>query len=204
MTKKNFLMLSLDDDKINKVANVVSNASCKKILDYLADQNDVTETKISEDLKIPASTVNYNMKQLIDAGLVEADEYHYSEKGREVLHYKLANKYIIIAPKKEKGLKSIIKNILPSAFIIASIGIIYEIYNTIRFNYFSNNLLKSDGPRMAEDTMIETFTMATSENAVVETTKSFLYNPGIGFWVLISVISLTILYVSINYYKSKK
>ncbi|MFP4403659.1 MAG: ArsR/SmtB family transcription factor [Candidatus Woesearchaeota archaeon] len=197
MSKKNFLMLSLDDDKINKVANVVSNASCKKILDYLATQNVATESKISEDLKIPASTINYNMKQLINAGLVEADEYHYSKKGREILHYKLANKYIIIAPKKERGLKSIIKKILPSSLILASVGFLYEIYNTFKYK-FSNQATELE-PLAKTDTMQ---VMVNSQD-LTTTASSFTYEPSVGFWIIISAISLTILYVSIEYLKKK-
>ena len=56
----------------------------------------------------------------MDSGLVNADEYHYSEKGREVNRYTLANKYIIIAPKGTKtGLRQKLKNILPVALITA-------------------------------------------------------------------------------------
>ena len=39
MAKKNFLLLSLDDDEAKKVANAVSNVSCRRILDYLAEKN---------------------------------------------------------------------------------------------------------------------------------------------------------------------
>lgn len=140
MAKNNFLLLSMEDDQINKVANVVSNKTSKKILDVLAEK-DHTESEISKQLKLPISTVHYNLKQLIDAGLVSADEYHYSEKGREVLHYKLANKYIIIAPQKKKGLKTILKNILPVALV--TIGIAAVIEFTKRFFNPGQQLLAS-------------------------------------------------------------
>ena len=98
MGKKNFLLLSLDDDKAKSIANTVSNSTCKKILDFLSS-SDGTETEISEALKMPISTVHYNLKQLVSSKLVECDNYHLSQKGKEVKHYTLANKYIIIAPK---------------------------------------------------------------------------------------------------------
>ena len=107
MAKKNLILLSLEDSKINKIANVVSNESCKKILDFLAKKEDATESEIAKEISLAISTVHYNLQQLMEAGLVTADEFHYSPKGREMNHYKLANKYIIIAPKKTKtsGLK---------------------------------------------------------------------------------------------------
>ena len=120
MAKKNLILLSLEDEKINKIANVVSNESCKKILDFLASREYASESEIADKLSLPISTVHYNLKQLMDSGLVNADEYHYSEKGREVNRYTLANKYIIIAPKGTKtGLRQKLKNILPVALITA-------------------------------------------------------------------------------------
>ena len=102
MTKKSFLLVSLKEDKAKKLAEVISNKTCRKILDYLADKKDATESAIAKDLNIPISTVHYNMKALMTARLVKSDEYHYSEKGKEVSHYRLANQYVIIAPEGEK------------------------------------------------------------------------------------------------------
>ena len=128
MAKNNFLLLSLEDDQINNIANAVSNKSAKKILEYLAE-NKATESQIAKELKLPISTVHYNLQQLTKSGLVSADEFHYSEKGREILHYKLANKYIIIAPQKKRGLKSLFKNILPAVFVTAGITGILSFLN---------------------------------------------------------------------------
>ncbi|MDA1196433.1 MAG: hypothetical protein O2779_00530 [Nanoarchaeota archaeon] len=53
----------------------------------------------------------------MQAKLIESDEYHYSEKGKEVNHYKLANKYVIIAPKSTHGLREKLRSILPVALV---------------------------------------------------------------------------------------
>jgi len=116
MAKESFLLVSLKESKAKKLAQVISNESCRKILDYLSEK-EATETDLAKKLDIPISTVHYNLKHLIDAGLVTAEEFHYSEKGKEVNHYKLANKYIIIAP-KVFGIKEKLKSILPVALII--------------------------------------------------------------------------------------
>jgi DNA-binding transcriptional ArsR family regulator len=114
MAKKNFLLLSLDDDKTKAIANTVSNPTCKKILDFLSD-SDGTETEISEKLNVPISTVHYNLKQLVDGRLVEIESSTFSEKGKQIKHYTLANKYIIIAPKggDKQSFLDAVKNILP-------------------------------------------------------------------------------------------
>mgnify|MGYP001585332215 FL=1 len=65
MTNKNFLLLSLEDTKIKKVSNVISNDSCRKILDYLSNK-EATETEIAQNLGIPISTVHYNLHQLME------------------------------------------------------------------------------------------------------------------------------------------
>ncbi len=119
MAKKEqkFMLVSLEEDKAKKLAQVISNETCRKILDHLTGK-EATETELSKELNLPISTVHYNLKQLAESGLVLADEYHYSKKGREVMHYSLANKYIIIAPKTADKVPSF-RNILPVTLIIA-------------------------------------------------------------------------------------
>jgi DNA-binding transcriptional ArsR family regulator len=117
--KKSFLLVSLKENKAKKLAEVISNKTCRKILDYLAEKKDATESDMAKDLKIPISTVHYNMKALLTARLVKCDEYHYSSKGKEVNHYRLANQYVIIAPEGEKALiREKLKSIIPTALIM--------------------------------------------------------------------------------------
>src|SRR3989344_2979504 len=125
MAKEKFVLVSLQEDKAKKLAQVISNESCRKILDYLSEK-EATESELSEKLGIPISTVHYNLAHLMDGGLVVADEFHYSPKGKEVNHYKLANKYIIIAPKAVPGIKERLKSILPASVItIVGAGVVH-------------------------------------------------------------------------------
>ncbi|MBW2981134.1 helix-turn-helix domain-containing protein [Candidatus Woesearchaeota archaeon] len=129
MAKEKFLLVSLKESKAKKLAQVISNETCRKILDYLAEK-EATESELGKKLSIPISTAHYNLKCLMDGGLVIADEFHYSEKGKEVLHYKLANKYIIIAPKTVYGIKEKLKSILPVTLLVAATaGIIQFVQN---------------------------------------------------------------------------
>ena len=125
MASNNFLLVSLEESKAKQLAQIVSNDVCRKILDHLAAKNGhATETEISQGLSIPISTVHYNLQQLLQSGIVKAEEFHYSKKGREVLHYSLANKYIIIAPKNADtaGLASKLRRILPVVLVVAAAG----------------------------------------------------------------------------------
>ena len=104
---------------------MISNESCRKILDYLSDR-DSTESELAEKLSIPISTVHYNLQQLTETGLIESTEFHYSQKGKEVSHYRLANKYIIIAPKKTFGLKEKLKSIFPVVLIASGAALVIQ------------------------------------------------------------------------------
>jgi DNA-binding transcriptional ArsR family regulator len=130
MSHEPFMLVSLDEEKAKRLAQVISNETCTKVLNHLAQGRDGSETEIAKTLGLPLSTVHYNLKLLVEAKLVLADEYHYSEKGREVLHYRLANRYIIIAPleEKESFLKKL-RGILPALFITICAAAIFKLVN---------------------------------------------------------------------------
>lgn len=120
------MLLSLKEGQSKKLAQVISNETSRQILDYLTKEDFATESQIAKDLKIPLSTAHYNMKALKESGLVVDDEYHYSEKGKEVPHYKLAKKFIIIAPRDEEKIMDKIKKFLPvGAITLAATAIIH-------------------------------------------------------------------------------
>jgi DNA-binding transcriptional ArsR family regulator len=118
MKEESFLLVSLKEDKAKKLAQVITNDTCRKILDYLA-KKPATETEIAEKLNLPLSTVHYNMQNLVEAKLVNMDEFHYSKKGKEINHYSLSNKFIIIAPKEEQhSVMDALKKFLPVSLIV--------------------------------------------------------------------------------------
>ncbi|MBI4980420.1 helix-turn-helix transcriptional regulator [Candidatus Woesearchaeota archaeon] len=104
MSKSNFLLVDLNEPKTKKLAETITSETSRKLLNHLAEKED-TEANIAQVLGIPISTVHYHLQKLQEAGLVKVEEFHYSPKGREVNHYQLANKYIIITPQKVSGLR---------------------------------------------------------------------------------------------------
>ncbi len=127
MSEESFLLVSLEEAKAKKLAQVLSNDTSRKILDYLSKKDDATETEISEKMEIPLSTVHYNLKQLVEANLVNADEFHYSKKGKEILHYTLSNKYVIIAPRSTEKLKEKLKQFLPVVAVIGAASLAIDL-----------------------------------------------------------------------------
>ena len=90
MAEEPFLLVSLKEKEAKELAQVISSKTCRKILDALS-KGSATESELSKMLKLPMSTIHYNLQLLIKSKLITADEYHYSEQGKEVLHYSLSN-----------------------------------------------------------------------------------------------------------------
>jgi predicted transcriptional regulator len=212
MAQKNFILMSLEDKETKKIANVVSNDSCKKILDYLAEKDKAIESDIAKELNIPISTAHYNLKQLMEVGLVISDEFHYSSKGKEVRHYTLANKYIIITPNKVNNIKDIIKNIMP-AFIISTIfSTILYLASRFSINQDSSFARSVAEPEMlAYDSNMPSLAMKSVDSGMglsSEGSSAFynnlFYDPNIAVWFLSGAIFTTCIYVIIRWIKKNK
>lgn len=98
MAEEKFLMLKLDDPQSKELAQVLASPSARTILSILAEKA-LSETDIAQRLHVPLSTVHYNIKQLLKANIIEIKDFLWSEKGKKIQLYQLANKLIIIAPK---------------------------------------------------------------------------------------------------------
>ena len=164
MKEESFIMVSLKEDNAKKIAQVISNDTCRKILEYLANTKS-TATELSKKLEVPLSTIHYNIQQLVASKLVEADEFHYSKKGKEIIHYSLANKYIVIAPKEEDpGFLKKLKEIMPAAAVglVSTAGLyIYSLLNkTTKF------ALAGDFDALENRALIETITEESAEVAM--------------------------------------
>ncbi len=129
--KESFVLVSLNEDKAKKLAQIISNDTSRGILDFLSDREDVTESELAKELNQPISTIHYNLQHLMKGGLITVEEFHYSEKGKEVNHYKLANKFIIIAPKSTWGLKEKLRKILPVAGLTLGVSAVLQFISSI-------------------------------------------------------------------------
>lgn len=214
--KESFLLVSLNEDKAKELAQVITNDTCRKILDYLAD-NDATESNIAKDLNLPISTVHYNLQQLMKGSLVVAEEFHYSEKGKEVLHYKLANKYIIIAPKSTWGLKEKLKKIMPITAMTVVAAFAIEIANRVLTKTVTQSsgisvpeAVKSIKRPLLDDALLTTEGIAISaaetavQSSVDVVTTSITTSPiwqYAALWFLIGGIFALLLYLIVDFIK---
>jgi hypothetical protein len=209
MSKQSFLVVSLKESKTKKLAQVITNDTSIKILDYLANRDVATETEIAKALKAPISTVHYNLQALMDTRMVKWDEFHYSEKGKEVRHYTLANKYILIAPERESGLREKLNGILPITGIILAA--------TFTIQYLSSRtmgLARSASGAIQEKALISATAgdetgqlMSASAPAAAR-----IVQPGIlatitqnfAFWFAIGAFSALLLYLLASWLNEKK
>ena len=107
-------MIDLDDPRTQKLADVISNATCKKILSLLAE-HELSESELARRLNVPLNTINYNMKKLVAAGIIEPVRSMWSAKGRVVKVYRVSHKNIVISP------RTLTKGVLP-AFLVTLIA----------------------------------------------------------------------------------
>ena len=53
MPDEPFMLVSLKEDKAKKLANVMANPTCTRILDHLAQSKEATESAIAKELNWP-------------------------------------------------------------------------------------------------------------------------------------------------------
>jgi len=195
MNKESFLLVSLEDDKSKKLAQVLSNDSSRKILDLLSKHEFMTETEISKKLKIPISTVHYNLDILVKSKLINDDHFTYSEKGKKVNHYSLANKYVIIAPKKSEALFDRLKEFLPIIFITGAIGFMIEFFQKKPDIVMGSRIMLAESaPKMAD---------FASEEIMPAVTQTQNFEPGIGLWFVIASVTTLLIYYVLRLIKNK-
>ena len=193
--KNNFLLVNLNEKKTKKLAETITSDTSRKILNYLTEKDHESEANIAKELKIPISTVHYHLQKLQEAKLVMVEEFHYSKKGREINHYKLANKYIIIAPKHVSGLKEKLKGILPVAIISVGIAAVIKVFQGFAGTVGTFETAKT----MAAEPMMEA--VPVMADAMVESYPVMnclpQSSPDVGLWFLVGSLSAIVIYLII-------
>ena len=142
----NSIMVDLNDPRTAKIADVISNKTAKNILRALSEK-EMSESDIATEIEAPANTVNYNIKKLVEAGLVEkSKKYLWSAKGKKMDFYRVANRRIVISP------KTMARGVVPALIVSLLIALVIafaqvqktEIQINDKVNiYEKNNALKS-------------------------------------------------------------
>ncbi len=189
MGKDNYVLVSLDEPISKELAQALSNETSRAIMKLMAGKENATETEIAEALELPLSTVHYNIQNLVKAGLVKKDEFHYSERGKEVIHYALTNKTIVIAPNKKD--KTAVKRLLPTLAVVGVAALLIE--------FLRAKLVPRAEPLMAAAPETKSFELLAGQPAVNQP-----FYASVSFWFVIGAIVALVVYCLISWWTSRK
>jgi DNA-binding transcriptional ArsR family regulator len=190
--EKKFILVSIDDKRSKKIAEVLGNKTSKKIIDLLAETSELSEKDISDSLNLPLNTIEYNLKKLLSSEMVEKTKnFFWSKKGKRIPMYRLSGKSIIISPKSSK-ISSKIKSLLP-AILVSGIGaFIIKIF--------------SSEPKFIQDASEEAMLFSaqkSSEMAITPTGVNFisLYSAQPWMWFLAGSLLVIAIFAFFNWRK---
>jgi predicted transcriptional regulator len=129
--KENYLLVSFDDKKSKSIAEVIGSKTCKKIISYLSEEKEASQKDLSDELKIPLNTIEYNIKKLLESGFIQKTKnFCWSKKGKKIIMYKLSKRSVIISHKKSNLNK--LKSILPAIILGFSATFAIAVYEKIK------------------------------------------------------------------------
>lgn len=186
-----YVLFGLDDDKAKKLGYAISNDTARKIVNFLAE-NEASETEISKQLGLAMNTVEYNLKKLLEAGIIEkSKKFFWSSKGKRISVYKVANKLIVIAPKKS-GAYSKLKSVVPVVLIAGILTAFIAWYSKARV--FMQEGLKKEIEEVAP-------TAVTGAREAVEKVPEIVTSQPIWLWFLIGSLVAIIAFLIWNWKK---
>ena len=193
--------MSLDDPRAKKVAQVVGNKTSQKILNYLAENSKKSEQDIATELKIPLNTVGYNIKQLLDTGLIDkTNNFFWSKKGKKISLYEVSNKSIIFSPKKT-NLSSQIKSILPVSLLAGIGALAIRLYHpaiSVSTNS-QNELMRTISPTVAssaKDSFVSNSNLAGS--SLISSSQNIISLGSPIWWFIGGVLISAIIFILAN------
>jgi DNA-binding transcriptional ArsR family regulator len=90
-------VMSVDDEKIKTVGEVLSNDSSRAILKILANK-EMSTNQISQDTDLSIALVAFHLKKMQDVGIIKMTRTGKSVKGQDVKYYSATNQSFLITP----------------------------------------------------------------------------------------------------------
>ncbi|MEI7718904.1 MAG: winged helix-turn-helix domain-containing protein [archaeon] len=120
------ISMDLNDSRMKYISEIFGSESCKKILNLLAEK-ELTETDIAKELKMPLNSVDYNVKKLVQAGLIESGSHFWSVRGKRMPSYRVSDKKIVISPKRMSSSVLLIPALLVGGLISLTVRKLVEL-----------------------------------------------------------------------------
>jgi len=113
------MIIPLSDERLKRIARALSNETAVTVLQRLVEKP-MSTTELSENLKLPLTTVKYSIDALLEAELIKVESVKFSQKRRDIKYYAPVKRALIFAPEKtEKGAVAFLKKVLPFLVILA-------------------------------------------------------------------------------------
>ncbi|KTG11164.1 ArsR family transcriptional regulator [Haloprofundus marisrubri] len=167
-------VIGVDSEDADDLLSALSSDTARKLLSMLHDDPD-TPSGLASRVDSSLQNVQYHLKKLERAGLVDVVDTVYSEKGREMNVYAPADRPLVVFAGRESesaGLKAALKRLLASVGILAAVSVVVQIAATGQLPFVAQSGAGDGGS--AE--------LATS---AVETTASTApaFPPGLAFFL---------------------
>jgi DNA-binding transcriptional ArsR family regulator len=144
MADEKFVLVSMDDERLKSLSDVLGNRTCKKIIEHLAENKEASEKDLSDSLGIAMNTIEYNMKKLLYSGFVQKRKnFFWSKKGKKIVMYELTNKSIIISP--QNMAKDKVKSLFPAVITLAAGTFALWVYQRLSANETQNYIQGTPG-----------------------------------------------------------
>ncbi|POG54964.1 ArsR/SmtB family transcription factor [Haloferax marisrubri] len=114
-------VIGLDDDEASDLLSALSSETARRVLAALHEQP-TNAADLAERVDTSLQNVQYHLRKLDDAGLVEVVDTVYSEKGREMKVYAPADRPLVVVAAGEEtrtGLASMLSSLLGGVAVLA-------------------------------------------------------------------------------------
>jgi len=101
-------IMSVDDQKIKTVGEVLSNDSSRAILKILANK-EMSTNQISQDTDLSIALVAFHLKKMQDIGIIKMTRTGKSVKGQDVKYYCATNQSFLITPSRHDSILESVK-----------------------------------------------------------------------------------------------
>ena len=195
MDEEKFLLLSLDDSRTKRLSEVLGSKTARKIIDYLAENDSASEKDLSDSLDVPINTIEYNIKKLVESGLVHKKKnFFWSKKGKKIVMYGLSNKSIVISPRKSTSEK--FKSVLPVLILGTVLSFASFVYDKLRVS--SDKIVNG----VANTKVYAVATqMASSGNLTNVASSGTMQTPNSWLWFLFGSFLMVIIFTIITWRK---
>ncbi|MGM0592230.1 MAG: ArsR/SmtB family transcription factor [Halobacteriota archaeon] len=122
-------VIGLDSAEVDDLLSALSSNTARRVLATLHEEP-ATPSEVADRVDTSLQNVQYHLRKLDDAGLIEVVDTVYSEKGREMKVYAPADRPLVVVagPESEQaGLKTALGRLLGGFGILALLSVIVQL-----------------------------------------------------------------------------